>query len=101
MTSSQIYSSPKRLNAAPPTLDEFQIPESNNIDGNEGISSDAITLEELDEGIKRLGTGTGLDGVNPNIMQIIPGRFKDCLVLLYVCMYLLSGTPDQNELLSL
>ena len=40
-------------------------------------------MQELENGIKRLGSGTGLDGINPDVMRVIPNKLKDCILLLY------------------
>ena len=66
-----------------PTLDNFQIPQEENNTEEEGISSDDITMEELEAGIKRLGTGTGIDGIKPDVILVIPGRLKECILSLY------------------
>ena len=70
-----------------PTLDNFQIPDAENGREDLGISSDDITMQELEAGIKRLGTGTGLDGIKPDIMQVIPGKLKECILSLYNLVY--------------
>ena len=49
----------------------------------EGINCEDITMQELENGIKRLGSGTGLDGINPDVMSVIPNKLKDCILLLY------------------
>ena len=70
-----------------PTLDNFQIPDAENDTENEGIGSDDITMEELEAGIKRLGTGTGIDGIKPDVMLVIPGKMKECILLFYNLVY--------------
>ena len=70
-----------------PTLDDFQIPQAVNDTEQEGISSDDITMEELEAGIKRLGTGTGIDGIKPNVMLVIPRKLKECILSFYNLVY--------------
>ena len=70
-----------------PTLDDFQIPYVENNEEEEGISSENISMEELEAGIKRLGSGTGIDGIKPDIMQVIPGKLKECILSLYNLVY--------------
>ena len=71
-----------------PTLDEYALNDfCNEDDGEVGGNTVDITMEELDDAIKRLGSGTGLDGIHPDIMQVIPGKLKDCLLLLYNTIY--------------
>ena len=64
-----------------PTLDNFQMPQVDT--GDEGIGSNDITMEELEAGIKRLGTGTGIDGIKPDVALVIPERFKECILSFY------------------
>ena len=54
------------------------------------------TMEELENGIKRLGSGTSLDGISPDVMSFIPGKLKDCLLLLYNTTYG-NGYPQSWE----
>ena len=70
-----------------PTLDNFQTPEAEIDTEDEGISSDDITMQELEEGIKKLGTGTGIDGINPDVMIVIPGKLKECILFFYNLMF--------------
>ena len=52
-------------------------------DNEEGIDCADLTMEELENGIKRLGSGTGLDGIEPSVMRVIPDKLKDCILLLF------------------
>ena len=68
-----------------PTLDQYSIDEFMNLveDNEEGIDCADLTMEELENGIKRLGSGTGLDGIEPSVMRVIPDKLKDCILLLF------------------
>ena len=88
-----------------PTLDEHSILEfgvvggTNGLDGDDtsnGISSEDITMTELENGIIRLGSGTGLDGIDPGIMKVVPNKLKDCILLLYNIIYG-NGYPQSWE----
>ena len=91
-----------------PTLDDQSILEfcgndrTNDIDDGtiEGINSEDVTMAELEKGIKRLGSGTGLDGIDPGVMKVVPGKLKDCVLLLYNTIYG-NGYPQswQKQLL--
>ena len=81
-----VYQSKKT--ADNPTIDETTI--LNLFNGNteanvnvNGIDPGDITMEELENGINRLGSGTSLDGISPMVMKVVPGKLKECILLLY------------------
>ena len=86
-----------------PTLEEHNIEdflnENENMNRDDtlvGINCGDVTMQELDAGIKRLGSGTGLDGIKPDVMRVIPDKLKDCILLLYNKTYG-NGYPQSWE----
>ena len=67
----------------------------NNSDSS--ISSDDVTMDELDAAIRRLGTGTGIDGINPDVVQFFPIEFKECIILLFNLVFG-NGYPQSWEI---
>ena len=39
-----------------------------------------ITIDEINNAAKEIGTGVGIDGINPDISKVIPFKFKLALV---------------------
>ena len=64
-----------------PTLKEFHL--LHQYERYDAFTDAPITMDEFDEAINKLGTGTGLDGVSPEIFRIVPIKVKEYTFLLY------------------
>ena len=46
------------------------------------ITDSTITMEDLNHALIRLGSGSGLDGISPTIIKILPNSLLKCILLL-------------------
>ncbi len=58
------------------------------------LLDDDITIHEVNVAIEEIGTGVGIDGINPDISKILPYRFKLTLVKL-LCRIHGQRYPDK------
>ena len=93
----------KGIFQSPKTRDNSTLKEEDTYDVGyvEELDQD-ISLEEVNKAINEIGTGTGLDGIAPDVLKIIPISLRELIHQLFNQVYSTTyPTYWQDQLLSL